>query len=202
MFKKVVFLFLVPLSASVAFYACTCDEEGDYLLPYSFSAQLYDGDNYDAPAYYNDTLFLNTYLSLQCIVAKSGYEIPFVNTAMATSKRCPCGESGFKAAITGLSVYTDSAYANFSAGADITSLFSGRRFERLSENTYNTTYYSVADIPAKLIEYSRVYNGGGNADIQLFLTQKPGGFTTNSFTIKLTTQDTVFTVHTIPFEWI
>lgn len=202
MFKKVFFLFLMPMAASVIFYSCFCKDRGGFIRPAGFEVQTTDGDYYDLAAYYDDTLFLEIKMDLDCIAQGMPNTIPFVHCAYATSVKCVCGEAGFKSDITGFSVYTDSAYGNYAAGADVTSLFTGYSEGRYTHGAYDSVYYTVSRVPEKLRDNVYTANGSGWTDTKIFLTQKPGNNSTNTFTLGIATQDTVYTIKTRPFRWM
>jgi hypothetical protein len=195
MIRKFFLLFLLPLAGAVTFYACQCKGDyGDYLQTTTLTATTTDGLHNNAAGYTTDSLFVAVNLELDCIAQNTWPANPFANVALATvPTRCPCGDAGFKEAITGITIYTDSAYAGYPAGADITALFTGF--------VEGSSSYPVSEAPQKFIENVRAYNGGGNTQVQLLLKQKPGNNTAHTFTVAITTANSMQTVKTEPFTW-
>jgi hypothetical protein len=125
-----------------------------------------------------------------------------LNTANATTIICPCGESGFHHSPQALKIYTDTNYASYTAGADVTSLFTGTETFYDSTGHLVTNYFAPGLFASKLINNAYVSSKMGHSQVKMFLTQKPADTNLHSFKVELTTSDTVFTFQTDTFRWM
>lgn len=205
MFKKYIALSAVALTLAVVLYACKCSKEyGHYIGIYSLYAYLSESEedvmqNIDTVT--NDTLFLSVGLSLQCIAQKQA-DFSWVNTAEATTIICPCGESGFHHPPQALNIYTSTAYGTYTAGAEVTSLFTGTETFYDSTGHLVTNYFVPNLFASKLINNAHVSSKMGHTQVKMFMTQKPADADLHSFKVELTTADTVYTFQTDTFRWM
>lgn len=205
MFKKYIVLSAVALIMAFVLYACKCSKEyGHYIGIYGFYSYLSESEddviqNIDTVT--NDTLFLSTGLSLQCIAqTQTGFNL--LNTVQATSIICPCGESGFHHPPQSLTVYANTSYGSYIAGADVTSLFTGTETFYDSTGKLVTNYFSPNLFASKLVNNAYVSSKIGHSKVTMFLTQKPADADPHSFKVQLTTADTVYTFQTDTFRWM
>lgn len=193
-------IYAIALLLSVVLDACKCSEEGEYqkISTISFKAYNTYSSDFEAILVKRDTLFMRLQFTTDCIAKTQSAPISdfFISRAMAFSKQCICGKKGYVNPVTQVKIFADSAYAGRPAGSDITSLVGVFKNYQSS-----TTILPVDSISQSIMEDYTAYNGNGYKHFGLFLTQKPGDSLLHTFTIKVTSPDSVRTSTTFPVRW-
>ncbi|MEO6254513.1 MAG: hypothetical protein ABIO79_14465 [Ferruginibacter sp.] len=138
----------------------------------------------------SDTVFLNCFLTVNC-VAETKTDLSFlVNSAYACSCR-GCGEQGLKSKLLSIEVTSDNTFNGIAADNSLNSFF------KVKGDNINVPDYSIDSLIT-------LFNGPGNlrAGFFLFTKIKPGNTLSHKFKINMVfTNNTVLTVVTHPIVW-
>lgn len=184
---------------------CKCKDYGEHI---TFTNALWADTYIDAQYVMNDsvltgdTLYASIRLSGFCIAHQQLNNIPFISTCHATSFHCPCGSKGLREPISSIQILSDSTYASYPAGADVTHLFTAYQWTRdPSTNNIQYTYYSPNTWTNVLNQSLTSENGFSYSGLQIFCTQKPEDTLARTFTFSFTLGDTTLTSKSPPIRW-
>ncbi len=202
--KKPIGIYLLSLFTAVVLYACTCKEQGSFLKLQNLFLETHTSTEFEwrDSIFTRDTLYLDLGISTYCIAQSNATFDALLNPMKAFSKKCNCGASGFRNPVTQFKITTDSSYAGYTAGTDITHLFAAFTWYRDGNYLPVYTYYNSATFTETLSRSIGADNGQGWGNLNLFITQKPNDTQFHSFTFQLTTADTSLTISTKVFKWI
>jgi len=136
-----------------------------------------------------DTVFLNCYLTVNCI-AKANTDLSFlVNSAYACSCN-GCGEKGLKNKLLSIEVTSDNTFNGVTANNSLNVFF------KVKNDYINTPDYSIDSLV-------NIFNQDGlRAGFSLFTKTKPGNTFNHKFTMNMVyANNTVVTVVTNPIKW-
>jgi hypothetical protein len=136
-----------------------------------------------------DTVFLDCYLTVNC-VAESKTDFSFlVNSGYACS--CGCGEQGLKSKLLSIEVTSDNSFNGIAANNSLNSFFT------VKDDNVGVPDYSIDSLIALCNE-----SNGIRAGFLLFTKTKPGNTFSHKFKINMVyANSTVVTVVTNPIIW-
>jgi hypothetical protein len=136
-----------------------------------------------------DTVFLNYYLTVNCVAQIKPAFSFLINSAYACS--CGCGEQGLKSKLLSIELTSDNVFNGIAANTSLNSLF------KVKGDVSNAPDFSIDSLVT-------LFNGndGIRPGFDLFTKSKPGNTLNHKFTLNMVyANNTVVTVVSNPIKW-